>query len=170
MKFKILLILLFLTCTLSAQVEIEYQGIGVLKVEKGDKVLILPELAYVINPKIFQTGYDALAYVESNESDKLLVIYKNQVNDLKLANEAKDIRLTQCTIREEKLINDNLADVSNLQNIRKLQNLKIEKLENENLEMAKELKSQNIKSKVRSVVLVGVSGVAAWLGIQQLLE
>ena len=168
MRTKVLVIaMLLFAYSASAQIiDYEYQGIGVLKVQQGDVIKVLPNRAFVINSDIYELGLKALSYVKTNKSDSIIEVLERQVVVFKDSYDSAINGLDGCVQDNKKVLSESIRRIDELKNLTATQKDKINILEYQAKEEAEILKRQRQKSRRRTAILIPISGLVAWLGYQ----
>lgn len=149
-----------------AQKPLEYKGIGIMKVQKGDLVKITPEKAYILNVPIFELTMSALEYVETNKSDSIITSLQNRIEKVQTDYSYQTLILNKSLAEHGKLLELSKSEIDNLSDIRDSQKEHIKVLEYQNREVKTALIKQRKKSRIRTATLIPVAAVAIWLGYE----
>lgn len=166
MKTKLLVLVMWCFAVTAFAQQLDYKGVGILKVKKGDVVTILPEKAFVINTDIYDLGVSALEYVESNQSDSIILVLNERIEIYEQSYTDAMTALDGCIQDNKKVLGEALTHIDELNKTTEEQRNQIKKLEYQAREEKLVLKKQQQKSRIRTALLVPIAAIVAWVGFE----
>jgi hypothetical protein len=145
---------------------IQYEGLGILKVEQGDMVKIKPDRAFVINTDVYQLCLASLDYVENNKADEVISLQKSQIRIQEIKFDNQSNLLNECLDNSNELFDATERSIITLQKINTEQSDKIRQLIFQSEEMNNAIDTQQKKVRRRNISLASIGIIAAWLGFE----
>jgi len=164
-KGLFLMFALLFAFSLNAQC-IEYEGLGILKVEQGDMVKIKPGKAFVINTDVYELCLASLDYVENNKADEVIAFQKSQIRIQEIKFDNQSNLLNECLDNSNELFDATERSIRALEKINSQQSDKIRHLVFQSEEMNNAIDTQQKKVRRRNISIASFGVLVGWLGFE----
>lgn len=151
--------------------QIQYKGIGILKLKKDDHVLILPDSAYIITPEMYEWGLNAHSKLGKNTSDKIIERQKQEIERLKDARNEQSNAYTDCLLDQKDIIKDYQTQIDNVKSELQKAEVDLEELKVINEQQQTLIAKQRKRSKIRTLIAsIPIVAILAYIGIDALVS
>lgn len=170
MKYLMILFAFLCSITAEGQERFNYSGVGIYKTYRNDTAIIKTDSAYLINHGILAIGLNALNYVQSNSSDSIIQVYEADKLASEKAYQEKSELLAICIQERKDLVGEHQVIVDTLKSNLHEKEKDFIVLEYENENQKTIIESQRKKIFWRNGLSGLLASVAAYLGIDKLLQ